>query len=210
MNKQLNPYLIGICGGSASGKTTVIKLMKEKMMDEITIISLDNFYKGLTDQEINNVENYNFDSPDAFDWDTFYNCIINLKKGDNVQIPIYDFKTHSRVKDIYQQIVAKKVIVIEGIMIFEHDYIRKLFDFLVFVDADNDTRLERRIMRDINERGRDLESIFKQYKKFVKPMFNKYILPVKKYVDIIVINEDGNNFKNVDAICDHLTLKLRN
>lgn len=203
MNK---PYIIGITGSSGSGKTYVSKMIKNTIKNPIVIISMDNFYKGLNDVEKENVEEYNFDDLNALDLELFIECINKLKQGLEVEIPTYDFKTHKRGKE---KILIKplNVIIIEGILIFNNNELRNLFDFKVYIDAKISTVIFRRLERDLLERERDFKSIKTQYIKFVQPSYEKYIKPIKKFCDLVIPNEDDTNFIGIKMLCDIINHK---
>ncbi|KAF0974452.1 hypothetical protein FDP41_006484 [Naegleria fowleri] len=203
------PFIIGVCGGSASGKTTVCREIVKSLSDKrVAVISQDSFYRNLTDEERELAKNnvYDFDHPDAFDYDAFEESTRELKAGNPVDIPVYDFKTHSRTSQT-ERVEGADVIIIEGILIFFTKEMRELMDMKIFVDTDADVRLARRIRRDTKERGRDLEGILLQYERFVKPSFDDYIMPTKKYADII-IPRGGANTVAIDLLVQHIHLKL--
>lgn len=151
---------------------------------------------------------FNFDHPNAFDYDAFEKTISDLKEGkSNVEVPHYDFKTNSRIVGRGEIINGADIIIVEGILIFFTKYMREIMDMKIFVDTDPDTALARRIRRDINERGRDLEGVLKQYETFVKPAFDEFIQPSKKYADVI-IPRGGDNFVAIDLLVQHIKLKL--
>jgi len=209
--RELNnmPFMIGVSGGSASGKTTVCDKILSRFNDRVMIISLDSFYKPLSHNELDNVKNYNFDHPDAFDWELVINILKKLKKRKNVDIPQYDFNTHSRTENKTTVLgVMYDVIILEGILMFHNDLVRNFFDMKIFVDTDSDTRLARRVVRDMEHRGRSLESILHQYETFVKPSFDNYILPTKKFADII-IPRGGSNIVAIDLIEQHISSYLK-
>lgn len=186
--------IIGICGGTSSGKTTLCKFIRNKMKNKrICVISMDSFYKILNDKEKKLAEksNYNFDHPDSFDFELLTKVLKNLKDKRETKIPHYDFVTHSRLKK-YTIIKNVDVIIIEGILLFHCESVRNILDIKIFVDADPDTRLVRRIRRDISESGREIKGILLQYEKFVKPSFDNYIHQSKNYSDIIVPNGGKN------------------
>lgn len=199
---------IAIVGGSASGKTKVSKLISDFYKNSV-IISMDNFYRKLTQEEKNNITEYNFDIPSSFDMEHFYSCLFQLKQGNEIKIPIYDFKTHSRTEETIL-VCPKKIIIVEGIFVLEDKRIRDLFDIKVFVDATPEIRLSRRIARDIKERGRNIDCIIEQYNKFVQPSYEKYIRPVQRYVDIIIPNNTNNSFIGVDILIYAIHYKLNN
>ncbi|KAI4336304.1 hypothetical protein L6164_014845 [Bauhinia variegata] len=202
------PFVIGVSGGTASGKTTVCDLIIQQLQDHrVVLVSQDSFYRGLTDDEMKHVHEYNFDHPDAFDTEQLVECITKLKSGESVQVPIYDFKHHRRCSDNFRQVNASEVIILEGILVFHEQRVRNMMNMKLFVDADADVRLARRIRRDTVERGRDVHSVLEQYAKFVKPAFDDFILPSKKYADII-IPRGGENRVAVDLIVQHIRTKL--
>lgn len=206
MYKSMYPYIIGINGQTSSGKTRVTEMIKNSI-EGITSLSMDNFYKGLNEVEKNNIENYNFDEPDALDLDLFMDCIKRLKNGEDVEIPVYDFKTHSRT-DEKMLVKPSKIIIAEGILIFCTEELRKIFDMKVYIDASISTVIFRRLERDLVERGRDFKSVKTQYKKFVDPAYEKYIRPMKKICDIVIPNEDDNEFIGVKMLCEIIKCKM--
>ena len=191
--------IIGICGGTSSGKTSFAKKIFEKVGKKGILISQDSFYKGLDEEELKNVDNYDFDSPNAIDFGEMYNTLEKLKRGGVSFIPDYNFTTHSR--DGYKPIKSKNVeiFVIEGILIFCNEQIRNLMDFKIFIDTDSDIRLIRRIERDVKERGRTVEMVINRYKKFLKPSHIKYVEPSKKYANIIIPN-GVDNFRSLELL----------
>ena len=167
------PIIVLLSGASASGKSLVAKKIDEGIHN-VTVLSMDNFYKGLNEQEKKNPDEYNFDEPSALDYELFIDCVKKLKSSQPVEIPTYDFKTHSRNNDKIN-IEPTSVIVVEGILVLCNEELRKLADYKVFIDASPETRLFRRIQRDVEERGRCIDSVKKQYKKFVIPSYDTYI-----------------------------------
>jgi len=203
------PFIIGVAGGTASGKTSVCDLILQQLGDQrAVIISQDCFYKNLSHEEKQRAanKNYNFDHPDAFDWEYLFKVLQDLNDGRPVKIPSYDFVTHSRTED-YTTICAVDIVLFEGILVFYLEHIRELMHLKLFVEADADTRLARRIMRDIKSRGRDLEGVLNQYHKFVKPAFEQYILPTKAHADVI-IPRGADNRVAIDLIVQHISAKL--
>jgi uridine kinase len=199
------PFLIGVAGGTASGKTSVCEMIINSLEDRrVVVISQDSFYRPLTSEERATVSEFNFDHPSAFDWDLILRTIQMLKdpRGGVVEIPTYDFITHSRKKET-TAIYAADVILFEGILVFYNQEVRNMFDMKIFVDADADTRLARRVIRDINHRGRDVMGVLRQYEKFVKPSFEEYILPTKKYADVI-IPRGADNLVAINLIVQHI------
>ena len=205
----MKPFLIGVAGGSASGKTSVCeKILSCLQTKSVAIISQDSFYKVLSPEEIKqaNDANYNFDHPKSFDWELLKSVIFELREGKTVKIPHYDFKTHSRTKD-EELIGCLDVVLVEGILLFYMPEILEMLDMKIFVDEDADTRLARRIRRDIKERGRDLENVLAQYLTFVKPSFEEFILPTKKNADII-IPRGRENIVAINLIVQHIKYQL--
>ncbi|XP_068135910.1 uridine-cytidine kinase-like 1 isoform X4 [Hyperolius riggenbachi] len=202
-------FVIGLCGGSASGKTTVAnKIIEALDVPWVVLLSMDSFYKILSkeDQEMAARNEYNFDHPDAFDFELLVNVLRKLKKGKSVKVPVYDFTTHSRRKD-WKTVYGANVVIFEGILSFANKELLKLLDMKVFVDTDSDIRLVRRLKRDITERGRDIVGVIKQYNKFVKPAFEQYIEPTMQVADIVV-PRGGENFVALDLIVQHVHSQL--
>ncbi|KAK7291559.1 hypothetical protein RIF29_06800 [Crotalaria pallida] len=207
-SSSFHPFVIGVSGGTASGKTTVCDLIIQQLQDHrVVLLSQDSFYRDLTNDELKKVHEYNFDHPDAFDTEQLVETIRNLKSGQSVQVPIYDFKCNQRFSDRSKQVNASEVIIVEGILVFHEQRVRDMMNMKIFVDADPDVRLARRIRRDTVERSRDVHSVLEQYAKFVKPAFDSFILPSKKYADII-IPRGGDNYVAIDLIVQHIRTKL--
>ncbi|XP_068610155.1 uridine-cytidine kinase-like 1 isoform X1 [Brachionichthys hirsutus] len=202
-------FVIGLCGGSASGKTTVARKIIEALdVPWVVLLSMDSFYKVLTfDQQVRAASNdYNFDHPDAFDFDLLTHTLHKLKQGKSVKIPVYDFTTHGRQKE-WKTVYGASVIIFEGIMSFTDKNLLQLLDMKIFVDTDSDIRLVRRLRRDITERGREIEGVIKQYNKFVKPAFEQYIEPTMRLADIVV-PRGGGNMVAIDLIVQHVHSQL--
>ncbi|XP_054433485.1 uridine-cytidine kinase-like 1 isoform X2 [Pteronotus mesoamericanus] len=202
-------FAIGLGGGSASGKTTVARMIIEALdVPWVVLLSMDSFYKVLTrqQQEQAALNNYNFDHPDAFDFDLIVSTLQKLKQGKSVKVPVYDFTTHSRKKD-WKTLYGANVIIFEGIMAFADKTLLELLDMKIFVDTDSDIRLVRRLRRDISERGRDIAGVIKQYNKFVKPAFDQYIQPTMRLADIVVPRGSGNTVA-IDLIVQHVHSQL--
>ncbi|XP_018574560.1 probable uridine-cytidine kinase isoform X2 [Anoplophora glabripennis] len=207
------PFLIGVAGGTASGKSTVCKRIMEKLgqvdMDQkqrqVVCISQDSFYRELTPNEIAKAEKgqFNFDHPDAFNETLIYDTLTDILAGKMVQIPTYDYRNHSLRKDEILTIYPADVVLFEGILVFYFPEVRSLFHMKLFVDTDSDTRLARRVPRDINERGRDLEQVLNQYMNFVKPAFEEFCSPTKKFADVIIPRGADNNVA-IDLIVHHI------
>lgn len=194
--------VIGIAGGSGSGKTTLMNNIIARFGDAITVLSHDNYYKRHDDLSYEERCKLNYDEPDALDTDFMSRQLEQLRAGHAVDCPVYDFTVHNR-SDETIRIVPRKVIVVEGILIFENQPLRDLMDIRIFVDTDADIRLCRRVKRDVNKRGRSLESVLKQYQETVKPMHEKYVEPSKKYAHIVVL-EGGKNQVALDMILNQI------
>lgn len=177
MNKQ--PYIVGIAGGSASGKTTIIRQLREIFQDDITLISHDYYYWAHDELPLEERAKLNYDHPKSFETSKLIGDLDQLKEGMAVDVPMYDFTQHTRKKESLH-IVPKPVILVEGILILEDAELRERLDLKVFVDTDADERLLRRIRRDTRERGRSVESILSQYISTVKPMHEEFVEPSKK------------------------------
>ena len=177
--------VIGIAGGTGSGKSTLIKKIKEEFHDEITILSHDFYYKQHDDIPFEERKKLNYDHPNAFDTDLMIEHVRRLAAGETIERPVYDFTIHNRINETVL-VRPAKVIVVEGILIFENKELLDLFDIKVFIDTDADVRIIRRILRDVNERGRTLESVVHQYLTTVKLMHEQFVEPSKKYADIII------------------------
>ncbi|CAH9083702.1 unnamed protein product [Cuscuta europaea] len=200
------PFVIGVAGGAASGKTTVCDLIIEQLHDQrVVLVNQDSFYHYLTPDELTRVQEYNFDHPDAFDTEQLLCILDKLKHGEAVDIPKYDFKTYKNIA--LRRVNPSDVIILEGILIFHDPRVRDLMNMKIFVDIDADVRLARRIRRDTVEKERDIAMILDQYSKFVKPAFDDFILPTKKYADII-IPRGGDNHVAIDLIVQHIRTKL--
>lgn len=184
--------IIGIAGGTGSGKTTVVKkILNELPTAEVTVISQDSYYNQndhLTYQERCNI---NFDHPNAIDFELLIKHVKELRKGNHIEQPIYSFVTHNRIDDRIKTF-PKKVVIIEGILIFTNKELRKLIDIKVFVHADSDERLIRRLRRDTEERGRDIKEVLERYQSTLKPMHQEFIEPTKNYADLIIPNDNYN------------------
>ena len=186
-----NILVIGIAGGTGSGKTTLMDNIIEKFGNVVTVLSHDNYYKRRDDLTYEQRCGINYDEPDALETDLMALHLDHLRHGEAIDCPIYDFTQHNR-SDKTLRIIPKNVIIVEGILIFENQPLRDLMDIKIFVDTDADVRLCRRILRDVRERGRTLESVLSQYQNTVKPMHEKYVEPSKRYADIVV-PEGGKN-----------------
>lgn len=201
-----NILVIGIAGGTGSGKTTLMKKLIEEFEDEVTVLSHDNYYKRHDDLTYEQRCQLNYDEPTAFDTSLMTYHLEELHQGRAIECPVYDFTVHNR-SDETIHVVPKKVIIVEGILIFENEALRNLMDIRIFVDTDADVRLCRRIKRDVNKRGRTLESVLKQYQETVKPMHERYVEPSKKYANLVV-PEGGKNLVALDMIVGRIQRHL--
>ena len=193
-----NILVIGIAGGTGSGKTTLMKNLIEEFRSDVTILSHDNYYKRHDELTYEERCGLNYDEPAALETDLMAYHLDQLRRGIAIDCPVYDFTQHNRSEETIR-IEPRKVIIVEGILIFENQPLRDLMDIRVFVDTDADVRLCRRIKRDVNKRGRSLESVLTQYQETVKPMHEMYVEPSKKYANIIV-PEGGKNLVALDMI----------
>lgn len=184
--------IIGIAGGTGCGKTTVVnQILNELPEGEVGIISQDSYYKDTTHLSYEERININFDHPRSIDFDLLENHLKELKKGNSVHQPVYSFVKHNRTGDTMVT-HPRKVMIVEGILILTHPELRKMFDIKIFVHADTDERLIRRLKRDISERGRDLDEVLSRYQNTLKPMHEQFIEPTKEYADIILPNNKHN------------------
>ena len=201
-----NILVIGIAGGTGSGKTTLMKNLIEKFQNDVTILSHDNYYKRHDELTYEQRCGLNYDEPAALETDLMAYHLDQLRQGQAIDCPVYDFTQHNR-SDETIRIEPRKVIIVEGILIFENQPLRDLMDIRIFVDTDADVRLCRRIKRDVNKRGRSLESVLTQYQETVKPMHEMYVEPSKKYANIIV-PEGGKNLVALDMITGRIQRHL--
>lgn len=201
------PFLIGVAGGSASGKKTVCDMIIEQLHDQrVVLINQDSFYRDLPIEKLAKVHEYNFDHPDAFDTEKLLCCLESLKHGSSVDIPGYDFRSHKHLWPA-RKVNPSDVIILQGILVFHDPHVRELLNMKIFVDTDADVRLARRIQRDTVEKKRDISMVLDQYSKFVKPAFEEFILPQMKFADII-IPRGGDNYVAINLIVQHIRTKL--
>ena len=192
--------VIGIAGGSGSGKTTVVKAITEQLHDKrVVVIPQDAYYKDSSDLSDEEKRNHNFDHPDAIDWELLCKQLAELKKGKAIEQPVYSYISCSRSKTETVRVEPADVIIIEGILIFTCKRLREQMDIKIFVDADDDDRLMRVMARDISERGKDVHWVIERYSRTVKPMYLQFIEPSKRYADII-IPQGGHNHVAIDII----------
>ena len=200
--------VIGIAGGTGSGKTTLMDNLVKRFGDDVTVLSHDNYYRRRDDMTMEERQNVNYDEPAALETDLMVRHLDKLRHGEAIECPVYDFTQHNR-SDKTITIVPKRVIIVEGILIFEDDDLRDLMDIRIFVDTDADVRLGRRILRDVEERGRTLQSVLDQYQTTVKPMHEMYVEPSKKYAHLVV-PEGGRNYVALDMILTRIERHLEN
>lgn len=199
--------VIGIAGGTCSGKSTLIKKIKEEFGDAITMLSHDFYYKAHNDIPFEERKKLNYDHPDSFDTDLMIGHIKQLINGESIERPVYDFTIHNRIDETVT-VKPSKVIVVEGILIFENKELRDMCDIKVFIDTDADVRIIRRIVRDVHERGRTLDSVVTQYLTTVKLMHEQFVEPSKKYVDVI-IPEGGYNKVALEMLNERIHALLK-
>jgi len=184
--------IIGIAGGTGSGKTTVVnQIVKQLPNEEVCVISQDSYYKATDNLSYEERTKINFDHPRAIDFELLIKHLKDLKKGKTINQPVYSFVTHNRTKDSVKT-HPRKVLIVEGILIFNSEELRDLFDIKIFVHAETDERLIRRVRRDISERGRDIDEVLNRYQNTLKPMHQQFIEPTKNFADIIIPNDRYN------------------
>ena len=199
---------IGICGGTGSGKTTIARAILEAVgRDNVVLIEQDSYYRNLADMPLDERHQANFDHPDAIDSDMLVNHLLRLKQNLKVEMPLYDFVTHTR-SDKIEVIEPKPVVIVEGILIFSEPRVLDLLDMRVFVDTPDDIRLIRRLRRDINERGRTFERTLDQYERTIRPMHFEFVEPSKRHADII-IPEGSQTGLTVELLCSLVREKLQ-
>ena len=198
----MDTMIIGIAGGTGSGKTTLTRRLKETFGDDVSIVYHDNYYKAHNDMTYEERAALNYDHPEAFDTGRMVEDLKRLLAGDTVQCPVYDYSIHDRSAETVE-IRPTKVVIVEGILIFAAPALRELMDIKIFVDTDADVRILRRIARDVKERGRSLDSVIGQYLNTVKPMHEQFVQPSRQYADIVVL-EGGHNLVALDMIIQRI------
>jgi uridine kinase len=199
----MKPLLILVAGGSASGKSTVVsEIVSKAGLEDVLIIRHDDYYKDQSEIPFEKRMDINYDHPDALDSDLLQSHLNHLLKGQSIEKPLYDFVSYTRKKET-EIVSPKKVIIVEGILILNDTNIRKLSHLNVYVELDDDTRFIRRMMRDLNERGRSIESIVTHYQNTVKPMFYKFVKPSKRHAHVIIPNDDKHDI-GVDLIASKI------
>ena len=198
----MEPFIIGIAGGTGSGKTTLTRRLKERFGEDVSVVSHDNYYKRRDELPYEERCRLNYDHPDAFDTELMVEQIEALRRGETVACPVYDFTVHNRSDDTLL-IAPTSVIILEGILLFADARLRALMDVRIFVDTDADVRILRRILRDVKERGRSLDSVISQYLTTVKPMHEQFVQPSRQYADIVVL-AGGHNLVALDMITQRI------
>ena len=192
-NNRIPCLILGICGGSCSGKTTLVQHIASSLSSmPVSLLGQDSYYKDLSHLQTHEREKMNFDHPDAFDIELLFKHLVDLKRGLPVEKPVYDFVSHTR-KDEYIIVEPWQLIVVEGILTFYYPSILQMLDLKIFIEVDDDIRLVRRIKRDVQERGRTIESVLSQYMQSVKPMHERYVRPLCKCADIVITQEHFNS-----------------
>ena len=191
--------ILGVSGGSGSGKTAVAEAILEAVgRERIAFVPLDNYYRDVLWQNAAEIRQHNFDHPSSFDWELLAHHLSELRQGRPVDMPLYDFSHHRRRADV-ERCEPRPVILTEGILLLAEARIRELLDFKIYVDTDSDVRLERRIRRDMRDRGRELDDILRQYMRTVRPMHLEFVEPSKRWADII-LPEGGENRPALDMV----------
>ncbi|SFP01351.1 uridine kinase [Oscillibacter sp. PC13] len=198
----MNTIFIGIAGGTGSGKTTLTRHLKNHFGNDVTVIGHDSYYKRQVGKTYEERSHVNYDHPNAFDTDLLIQHLCALREGRSIQCPVYSFVDHNRTDETVE-VFPTKVIIVEGILIFQNPTLRDLFDIKIFVETDADERILRRALRDVEERGRTLQSVVAQYLTTVKPMHERYVEPSRKYADIVVL-EGGHNLVALDMMIQRI------
>ena len=202
----MDVMVIGIAGGTGSGKTTLTEKLKGRFGADVSVLNHDNYYKSHSEMPYEERVHLNYDHPDAFDNDIFARDLAALRRGETIQCPVYDYTIHDRSAETVE-IRPARVVIVEGILIFESETLRRLMDIKIFVDTDADVRILRRLVRDVKERGRTLDSVVDQYLNTVKPMHEAFVEPSKKYADLIV-PEGGHNLVALDMIMERIRVHV--
>lgn len=200
--------IIGIAGGTGSGKTTLTQKLRDQFGENVSVVYHDNYYKAHSDMTYQQRAALNYDHPDAFDTDLMICHLMALRRGETVQCPTYDYTVHDR-SDKTVCIPPTRVIIVEGILIFHDRALRDLMDIKIFVDTDADTRILRRILRDVKERERSLDSVVNQYLTTVKPMHEQFVQPSRQHADLVVL-AGGYNLVALDMIIRRVEHHLEN
>ena len=204
----MDTLIIGIAGGTGSGKTTITRKIMERFPDRVSVVYHDNYYKAHPEMTYEERAALNYDHPDAFETALMVEDIKKLKAGKRIESPVYDYTVHNRFPDRTAPVTPNPVIIVEGILLFCEKELRDLFDIRIFVDTDADVRILRRLQRDVRTRGRSMESVITQYLTTVKPMHEQFVEPSKRYADII-IPEGGENKVALDMILSKIENHLK-
>ena len=194
----MSTMVIGIAGGTGSGKTTLTRRIQQVFGEDVSVVYHDNYYKAHPNMTYEERSALNYDHPDAFDTDLLVEDLKALCAGQTIQCPVYDYTIHNRSQETVT-VRPTKVVIVEGILIFENKALRELMDIKIFVDTDADVRILRRILRDVKERGRSLDSVIDQYLTTVKPMHQQFVQPSRQYADLVVL-DGGHNLVALDMI----------
>lgn len=202
----MKPLIIGIAGGTGSGKTTLVERLREQFGEDISVLNHDSYYAAHHDLSLEERQTLNYDHPASFDTDQMIQDLEDLRQGKAIQCPVYDYTIHDRTDETLT-VQPTKVILVEGILIFENKALRDLLDIKIFVDTDADVRILRRILRDVKDRGRSLDSVVEQYLTTVKPMHEQFVEPSKRYADVIV-PEGGENLVAIMMIMQRIAYHI--
>jgi len=200
--------VIGIAGGTGSGKTTITNKISERLGSDITVITHDNYYRAHHEMTYEERTLLNYDHPDAYETELMVEQLAALRRGESIEMPVYDFSIYDRT-DKTTTVRPSRVIIVEGIVILAHPELRELLDVKVYVDCDADVRILRRLMRDVEERGRSIESVVNQYLATVKPMHEAFVEPSKKYADVIIPTTTSQNPVALDMLVNRIQSHLR-
>ena len=198
----MDTMIIGIAGGTGSGKTTLTRKLMETFGDDVSVVYHDNYYKRHVGMTYEERAALNYDHPDSFDTDLMVSDLKKLAAGEVIHCPVYDYAIHNRSEETVE-VRPTRVVIVEGILIFQNKALRDLLDIKIFVETDADVRILRRALRDVEERGRSLESVVNQYLTTVKPMHEQFVEPTRKFADIIVL-EGGHNLVALDMIMQRI------
>ena len=198
----MDTMIIGIAGGTGSGKTTLTHKLQEIFGGDVSVVYHDNYYNRLDELTYEERCKINYDHPDSFETDLMVEDLKRLASGETIYCPVYDYTIHNRSND-FVEVRPTKVVIVEGILIFENKALRDLMDIKIFVDTDADVRILRRILRDVKERERSLDSVITQYLTTVKPMHEQFVQPSRQYADIVVL-EGGRNLVALDMIVERI------
>jgi uridine kinase len=202
-------FIIGVAGGSGSGKTTVAEKIAEQFSeDQVVVIPHDNYYRDQSQKNMEERVKTNYDHPESLETELLVEQLLKLKQGQSIQMPTYDFVNHTRSEQT-REVPPRQVVLIEGILLLENKALREMMDLMIFVDTDADIRFIRRLRRDMAERGRTMEQVVEQYMNTVKPMHETFVEPSKKYADIIV-PEGGLNTRAVDVLLARIREMVKN